>query len=834
MAAFGAVDESTADPSSGDSGAAGSNGPPRPSPAMASPAELQSMAASGGITERMEQAEQGMAHPTSSDGAVDGSHSIGNRGCKDVLQAAPVQGAMTHTTSGMNRRRGKRPRTGLDYRIAPNEETAIAKAIRTAPSRPGQPIFYPYEGTTFNSVTEAKEFYNLYSWEKGFGVRLNRGYSNREHFHARQDIVCSCEGRPRNPNSASARTDCKAKIRLLRGPEDCWYIKTVIDNHNHRLTEGYDENKQWPSHGDLDPTTKDFIRKLRENNVSLSRVCNILGVSNNAAPTCIRKEAVRSWCAKLSQQNLADDMAKTMKLLQEMKKNDPLLEVRFRSNSNGTLNSMLWCTGKNRWDYSNFGDAITFDTTYKTNLYSLPFGLFVGVNNHFQSVIFGGVLLTSEKTKDFHWAFSEFIDIMGGKAPVTMLTDQCAAMAAAMQTAMRNTKHRWCRWHVLKDAKKYLGAYFSKHSRFKSEFKELVTFVSDQKEFESRWKQLVARYKLTKNRYLKRLFRKRKLWAKPYFMDTFCAGMTSTQRSESANHMLKTIIQKAAPMHLFVSKFRDLQTGRKSDESTQNFATLQVNRKLSTRIPIESHANAVYTKAMYEHFTDQLYQSGSFVIKEKPSATEFILIDVRLEGSDIARDIHVTLQGDDWIHCDCGLYEHMGMLCRHAIKVLNNLDRRQIPGKNILKRWTKWYDEDNNNRDYLDQLAIENDDLKRKALISKAFELANKETKISNFTFQQVMEALTEASNSSSTAPKSAHIEVEANDKLRRNIPTSCPPSTFKGGRPPNTGQKSWLDSINKQKRQKGGIAEKQASDWPREENPPTKKRRSISEIMKP
>ena len=51
-----------------------------------------------------------------------------------------------------------------------------------------------------------------------------------------------------------------------------------------------------------------------------------------------------------------------------------------------TLKSMLWCTGKNRMDYKNFGDVFTFDTTYRTNLYSLPFGIFVGVNCHFQSI----------------------------------------------------------------------------------------------------------------------------------------------------------------------------------------------------------------------------------------------------------------------------------------------------------------------------------------------------------------------------------------------------------------------------------------------------------------
>ena len=65
---------------------------------------------------------------------------------------------------------------------------------------------------------------------------------------------------------------------------------------------------------------------------------------------------------------------------------------------------------------------VTFDTTYRTNLYNLPFGIFVGVNNHYQSIVFGGVLLRHERTEDFEWAFSNFIEIMGGKQPQTILT----------------------------------------------------------------------------------------------------------------------------------------------------------------------------------------------------------------------------------------------------------------------------------------------------------------------------------------------------------------------------------------------------------------------------
>lgn len=51
------------------------------------------------------------------------------------------------------------------------------------------------------------------------------------------------------------------------------------------------------------------------------------------------------------------------------------------------IKNLMWTTGSSRMQYKFFGDVVTFDTIYKTNLYDMPFGLFVGVNNHFQSII---------------------------------------------------------------------------------------------------------------------------------------------------------------------------------------------------------------------------------------------------------------------------------------------------------------------------------------------------------------------------------------------------------------------------------------------------------------
>ena len=86
------------------------------------------------------------------------------------------------------------------------------------------------------------------------------------------------------------------------------------------------------------------------------------------------------------------------------------------------IKTLMWCTGNSRSQYACFGDVVTFDTTYCTNIYKMPFGIFVGVNNHFQSIIFAGVLMTDEAAESFEWVFSEFLILMGGKRPQTILT----------------------------------------------------------------------------------------------------------------------------------------------------------------------------------------------------------------------------------------------------------------------------------------------------------------------------------------------------------------------------------------------------------------------------
>lgn len=52
----------------------------------------------------------------------------------------------------------------------------------------------------------------------------------------------------------------------------------------------------------------------------------------------------------------------------------------------------------------------------------MPFGIFVGVNNHFQTAIFGCALLREETVEAFKWLFETFTEAMHGKRPSAILT----------------------------------------------------------------------------------------------------------------------------------------------------------------------------------------------------------------------------------------------------------------------------------------------------------------------------------------------------------------------------------------------------------------------------
>ncbi|KAM3370479.1 hypothetical protein ACQJBY_018042 [Aegilops geniculata] len=57
---------------------------------------------------------------------------------------------------------------------------------------------------------------------------------------------------------------------------------------------------------------------------------------------------------------------------------------------------------------------------------------FVGVNNHFQSIILAGFFMRVEQVESLEWVFSEFLNTMGRLVPKSIVTDQNRVMEVAI------------------------------------------------------------------------------------------------------------------------------------------------------------------------------------------------------------------------------------------------------------------------------------------------------------------------------------------------------------------------------------------------------------------
>ncbi|KAK4438956.1 protein FAR1-RELATED SEQUENCE 5 [Sesamum alatum] len=226
------------------------------------------------------------------------------------------------------------------------------------------------------------------------------------------------------------------------------------------------------------------------------------------------------------------DTGGVLEYLQQKQFVDPNFFYAIQVDEDDLIANMVWVDAQMMVDYSHFGDVVSFDTTYRKNKEGRPFALFVGVNHHKQTIIFSAALLYDETESTFIWLFDTFARATSRKQPKTILTDQDAAMTKALTMTWPNTCHRLCIWHIYQNAAMHLSSVFARFTSFSKDFNAWIYDFEEEEEFLCAWDEMLNKYELKSNEWLERMFKLREKWALVYGRQSFCADMTTTQRSE--------------------------------------------------------------------------------------------------------------------------------------------------------------------------------------------------------------------------------------------------------------------------------------------------------------
>ncbi|XP_041011363.1 protein FAR1-RELATED SEQUENCE 5-like [Juglans microcarpa x Juglans regia] len=335
-----------------------------------------------------------------------------------------------------------------------------------------------------------------------------------------------------------------------------WIVSKFVLQHNHEMLTPR-STSLLRGHRRVSAVQKNLIDTLNESGIPTRKIMSVLSKEHGGDYniSCIPKD-IQNYLGNRMKHVLEEgDAQKLYKYVLENERNNPGFVYSIQVDTNGSMGNCFWADGRSTTAYQYFGDVVTFDATYLTNRYKMPFVPFIGVNHHHQSVIFGCALLINEIAESYTWLLKTWLEEMLGRAPSTILTDDDKSMAKAIVKVLPNTTHKLCLWHILQKVPEHLAHVYNRFPQFRYDFNHCIHDTVTIEEFELEWTELLGKYKLEENSWLKTIYVKREKWVPAYLRSIFCAGMSTTQRSESMNKFCKDYVRSSTMVSDFVHQY---------------------------------------------------------------------------------------------------------------------------------------------------------------------------------------------------------------------------------------------------------------------------------------
>ncbi|XP_043699006.1 protein FAR1-RELATED SEQUENCE 1-like [Telopea speciosissima] len=196
-------------------------------------------------------------------------------------------------------------------------------------------------------------------------------------------------------------------------------------------------------------------------------------------------------------------------------------------------------------------------------------------------------------------------------------------------------------------------------SSFLSDLKKCAYQYVEEVQFESAWEELRTKYRVENNSWLNRMYGLKEKWARSYMNNTFTGGMQSTQLSESLYADLKDYTKSTLDIVQIFKYFKRVVNDKRANELKADFDAInKLPKNMFLRTKIIKHAKEV----LHEYGVGIDEQEIEFKVECNPS--DFV------------------------VQCSCRKFETFGILCCHALKVLQLLDIKSIPKAYVLSKWT--------------------------------------------------------------------------------------------------------------------------------------------------
>jgi len=117
---------------------------------------------------------------------------------------------------------------------------------------------------------------------------------------------------------------------------------------------------------------KGIIRTLNDNNIPTRKMIAILSYLRGGLTALPYKtKDVQNLRTKINREVTGNDMTQAMDYFRKRKAEDPTFYYRFQVDNDMKVKNLFWREGISLKWYAEYGECVSFDTTYMTNRYNL-------------------------------------------------------------------------------------------------------------------------------------------------------------------------------------------------------------------------------------------------------------------------------------------------------------------------------------------------------------------------------------------------------------------------------------------------------------------------------
>ncbi|KAL6518769.1 hypothetical protein OROHE_017522 [Orobanche hederae] len=548
------------------------------------------------------------------------------------------------------------------------------------------PAGVPKLGMGFDSEDHAYEFYNAYAGRVGFSVR--KDYVNRSKIDgavASRRYTCFREGYRQNDKRGlkvkrprkETRVGCMAQLVISRQADGRYRVTHFEESHNHELV----------------PACKVLTLRSQKRSVgnqmveSYPKSLNELllgGIQDDYYDPIDREMRLmskRMWNIKQEEAEIFHQYFQNKKL------KDPSFVYAVQLDVEEKMTNFFWADEKMLVDYINFGDVVCLNTTHLQNKDCRPLVLFYGINNHKQILVFGAAFLHDDTAQSFKWLFRTFLKAMSGKTPKTVLSDKDAVINEAIISELPQAQHRLCKWQTYQNALQHLNQLVASLDSFSGDLYGCL-FNPDEEDFVNSWRVMLDTYGLWENEWLHGLLEEREKWALSYCKHIFSADIERSLLSEDSITSLEKYLKPESHVLQYVKHFGRVVNHWRYKELEANYDMGQHRSRIMGDVITLMRVREVYTPTIFKVFHQEYENCLNIVVNQCIETVSSVEYKVSTYGQ--VRDYTVLCRPeDDSVACSCMKFETVGILCSHALKVLDYRNIKIVPGRYILKRWTR-------------------------------------------------------------------------------------------------------------------------------------------------